>query len=539
MESSVLPSTESLAQNTHSAISMLNGQQGFKANDTTPSDGSFAELLKSSSVDPADAKQNGNDQRNFSSKGTGHGGLTVSSLASPGDSSGESTGSATPNKEPSKDELQEEVNYSGLASLILSMVQVDSKVTSASKSGDTGIDSSETPLAKVEQQLITLLTASQTSRNENSSTTNELNSPVTGSPSPDSNSGNDFMSMLSRKAIESAATKGNLLKVLTEASNSSVNRGFSDEVEEILSGLSESNSQSKTNLEIGLLQKSAKNAMQDSNSPQVEGKNQPDMVPQGLASERGTLQSANDGKSSGKSSTSVAMSQSAGNISVENDDNPAGYNNQSVTGTGNASQSSDKTVGNASSTTDKQGSAKSDNGLPSLLKQDGTGAYQLISMGSKADSRFKDEFSSATDSSHDADSSNPDVSQVAQSIIREAKMMTQENKTVVNVKLEPESLGSVILRVSSDNGKISAEFNVKTADAHAYLESSIPQMKQMLESNGVSLSHLSVNLSGGDSQTKQQQNPARKNSQKFSMDKFSDSTDAARNFGYNTMEVKV
>lgn len=138
------------------------------------------------------------------------------------------------------------------------------------------------------------------------------------------------------------------------------------------------------------------------------------------------------------------------------------------------------------------------------------------------------------------------LSQLAQGIVKHVSMMTQEGKKIVNMKLEPESLGSVSLQVVSDGGKISAQFNVGTSDARMFLESSMPQMRQMLESNGVTLAHMSVNLTGGESQSRnpQYQYKPRKYNWKYSNDPAKNavpvgSSETSRSFGYNTMEMQA
>ncbi len=192
----------------------------------------------------------------------------------------------------------------------------------------------------------------------------------------------------------------------------------------------------------------------------------------------------------------------------------------------------------SSSTPGKQNSTKSDSDLSDLLKRSIAGTASNVSDGIKTDSSFKQVLSNVSQNPPGADV-KPNALQVAQSIVREVNMMAQDGKTVVRLKLEPESLGTVVLKAVSEDGKVSAEFNVRTPDARAYLEASIPQMKQMLQSNGVSLTHLTVNLSGGESQTKHSQYQLKKQSQKFYGSLPSDSNEAARSFGYNTMEVKV
>ncbi len=135
---------------------------------------------------------------------------------------------------------------------------------------------------------------------------------------------------------------------------------------------------------------------------------------------------------------------------------------------------------------------------------------------------------------------------LAQGIVKHVSMMTQEGKKIVNMKLEPESLGSVSLQVVSDGGKISAQFNVGSSDARMLLESSMPQLRQMLETNGVTLAHLSVNLSGGESQPRDARNGYRPRKQNWKY--FSGPTEnvaqvgspeMSRSFGYNTMEMQV
>jgi flagellar hook-length control protein FliK len=193
--------------------------------------------------------------------------------------------------------------------------------------------------------------------------------------------------------------------------------------------------------------------------------------------------------------------------------------------------------------------SKPESNLADLNKQDTKDLYIAQTNNSPTSTQFKDLISNVTHSNA-PDLSKPDPTQVANTIIREAKLMTQENKTIVNVKLEPESLGSVVLKVSNVDGKLSAEINVKNADTHAYLEASIPQMKETLQSNGISLSHLSVNLSSGDTQTKQHNYQPKKH-QFFrpgsgTIETISDYNELSlgngnvvRNFGYNTIEIKI
>ncbi len=128
---------------------------------------------------------------------------------------------------------------------------------------------------------------------------------------------------------------------------------------------------------------------------------------------------------------------------------------------------------------------------------------------------------------------------IGQSILREVRLLNQDGKAVVNMKLAPESLGSVVVQVASEGGKISAQFNVRTPDARAYLEASVPEIKQFLQTNGITVAHVAVSLSGGDSRSGHPQYRETRQQQKFSSFVPTETDESFRSFGYNTMEMKV
>ena len=192
-----------------------------------------------------------------------------------------------------------------------------------------------------------------------------------------------------------------------------------------------------------------------------------------------------------------------------------------------------------------QSAANSGKGSADLLKADVSQTYVAIAGQQKASTTFQQTLSAVSENQL-ATLAKPDTLQLAQNIVKEVSMMSQQGKTIVNMKLEPESLGSVTLQVSSEGGKISAQFDVKTADARAYLEASVPEIRQALETNGVSVSHLGVSLSGGELPAGNQKfgyqpkrQPARyfSGQQEVSMPVSGPGT--SRSFGYNTMEMQL
>ena len=192
-----------------------------------------------------------------------------------------------------------------------------------------------------------------------------------------------------------------------------------------------------------------------------------------------------------------------------------------------------------------QSTAGSGKDSADLLKADASQAYIAASGQQKVSTTFQQTLS-AVAQNRPTTLVKPDALQLAQNMVREVRLMSQQGKTVVNMKLEPESLGSVTLQVSSEGGKISAQFNVKTADARAYLEANVPEIRQALETNGVSVSHLGVNLSGGELPAGNQQfgyQPKRQRTRYYSNQGIAAISIAApetsRTFGYNTMEMQL
>ncbi len=529
MESQVMPASNEVPQNSLLAAMMTNTQQSSNASSTPLSNEPFAELLQNLFVEAGNTPGAGVNQANSPDSKS-------SKTILAGGHDNKSAGPSCAQDGTSNLEQGSGLNYSNLTSLMLGMMQPISPLQSIKKSADSNVSTFESshPLAaKMEQRLAALLTASQNPIDATEPGSNQPYLSPTNESSKASDSGKDFLSMLYKRAVENPVVKENLLKFLSGAPNSSINRNYSAEVEKILAGISSLGTKSnKANFQADASQDSSASESQIAMASQKQEEST------GLSTKI-----LAEGKSSSISGNrnleSASILQSAtnsSNVAAKLTDVHDGHN---IAASGSTSSASDKTGSKISAAVSKEGSQKSDYDSANLIKQNMAEIYRSVSVDPKIDSRFGQELTSAVENSHDTPSTKPDVSEVAQTLIREAKMMSQENKTVMNVKLEPESLGSVVLRVASDNGKISAEFNVKTSDAQVYLENSIPQMKQMLQSNGVSLSHLSVNLSGGESQTRRQQSPAKKNPQKFSTEIESGPADVVRTFGYNTMEVKV
>jgi len=99
----------------------------------------------------------------------------------------------------------------------------------------------------------------------------------------------------------------------------------------------------------------------------------------------------------------------------------------------------------------------------------------------------------------------------AQSVIDQllagAKVLRRGPVTELQVQLKPESLGRVDLKVSMENGVLSARILVDNPGVKAALEANLPQLKQSLADQGIALQGMTVGYGGerGQSQGDAQQ----------------------------------
>lgn len=377
------------------------------------------------------------------------------------------------------------------------------------------------------------------------------------------------------KAAANPAFKTDLMKLLAAASGSTSDPKVAKELNALLANLKNGNGSSVQEVAQKLGSSVADPAKQSvpsgqTNSPALQTGSTSQQPAQQLQELGGAVVSEvkgnvqNQPSAVTQNSTTAAASPSVGRtgttsvVAAAPVPDPANQQGSGTSGAGNqpATQQGTNAAGQipqvraSLSGQDGQGTSGSGNSgkdFASMIKTAATQSFVNASDGSKGAVTFQQTLSSMQqNSAHSVQL--PDINRLAQGIVREVKMMSQEGKTVVNMKLEPDSLGSVTLQVSSEGGKISAQFNVKTADARAYLESSVPQMRQMLETNGVTLSHLTVGLSGGDlpSSNPQYTYQRKRQGARYYSNRLASATAVAHNtpeisrtFGYNTMEIRL
>lgn len=130
--------------------------------------------------------------------------------------------------------------------------------------------------------------------------------------------------------------------------------------------------------------------------------------------------------------------------------------------------------------------------------------------------------------------------QVPDQIIEQAKLIKTTEDTQMVIKLKPEHLGELALKVSVENGVVSASFHSDNAQVRAIIETSLVQLKQELAAQGIKVDSVGVYsgmgdlLSNGQNQAgREQQNPRYKN-RKIDLSDFADEVDKIAPVATNT-----
>ena len=125
---------------------------------------------------------------------------------------------------------------------------------------------------------------------------------------------------------------------------------------------------------------------------------------------------------------------------------------------------------------------------------------------------------------------------VPRQIVEQAKLIRSTEDTQMVIKLKPEHLGELTLKVSvSANGSVNASFHTDNAQVRAILENTMVQLRQDLQSQGLKVDNVSVYAGLSDnsllnsqqqSQNFQQQGGGSARSQKIDLAMFEEETEA-------------
>ncbi|SDD46124.1 flagellar hook-length control protein FliK [Sporomusa acidovorans] len=97
-----------------------------------------------------------------------------------------------------------------------------------------------------------------------------------------------------------------------------------------------------------------------------------------------------------------------------------------------------------------------------------------------------------TADSQAATTPSADVQQVLDQIVEQTKIITKPQNTEMVMKLKPEHLGELTLKVAIENGVVNASFHSNNPEVRSLIETSLPQLKQELVNSGLKVDNVSV-----------------------------------------------
>jgi flagellar hook-length control protein FliK len=113
----------------------------------------------------------------------------------------------------------------------------------------------------------------------------------------------------------------------------------------------------------------------------------------------------------------------------------------------------------------------------------------------------------------------------------------------LEVKLMPESLGKLTIKVTMEEGKLSANIEVKNTEVRQIIETNLVKMRDELNQNGINLEKINIFLSDSDHFASKQERffEQQKNHDALSTENPEDEErlDVIKSLGYNTIEYIV
>lgn len=81
---------------------------------------------------------------------------------------------------------------------------------------------------------------------------------------------------------------------------------------------------------------------------------------------------------------------------------------------------------------------------------------------------------------------------VAGQIVDHARLITRADNSEMVIKLKPEHLGELTLKIAVENGTVSATFHTSSAEVRSAIEASLPQLRQDMAGQGLKVDYVGV-----------------------------------------------
>jgi flagellar hook-length control protein FliK len=141
-----------------------------------------------------------------------------------------------------------------------------------------------------------------------------------------------------------------------------------------------------------------------------------------------------------------------------------------------------------------------------------------------------------------------DAQSNVQALIKQAQYMIKKGGGEASVKMNPEGMGQVHLRIMVSEGKVNVEFKTETAEAKKMLESNIGDLKNSLSIHRLAVDHVKVDVGNqlanssdhkpGQEQQQFKQDPQREQARQF-FNQFHEDNSARREGYYDTKGAKA
>jgi hypothetical protein len=136
----------------------------------------------------------------------------------------------------------------------------------------------------------------------------------------------------------------------------------------------------------------------------------------------------------------------------------------------------------------------------------------------------------------------PDTARdVVDQVVKGLALKVQGDLSEVRIRLEPESLGEVVVNMRMENGKLQAQIDVSQAGVKGVLDGNLGQLRQSLSVRGIEVQRLDVVFSGGSGARgsdgghgeRQRRHGSRQDLVADAVEQYQ----TGRLLGYNTMEM--
>ncbi len=89
---------------------------------------------------------------------------------------------------------------------------------------------------------------------------------------------------------------------------------------------------------------------------------------------------------------------------------------------------------------------------------------------------------------------NTQFMQMISKITEEIKLTLDKNKSEITIKLQPETLGRLTVKINSENGLMNASFFAENDKARIMIENNMTELKKSLEKQGIQVQNLTVTV---------------------------------------------